>query len=133
MRFEAACSRLYQPSIAKNRIQYKCILPNSFSTAIKLTEEATSFLDTLGKFSEMSRLRISWTAPKAMAKEKRLYAMWTENLDNRKLVAELQNNVVEAQQQMHDRAERSDEVLADFEQQLVQINNDIEERIEQIV
>lgn len=79
----------------------------------------------------MAHLRISWTAPKAMAKEKRLYAMWSENKNNRQLVVELQKKVGEAQRQMHDRTEKSEHVLEEFKRRLELINQDNDERIEQ--
>lgn len=66
-----------------------------------------------------------------MAKEKRLYAMWSENKNNRHLVGELQKKVGDAQRQMHDRTERGENVLVEFERRLQQINKDNDERIEQ--
>lgn len=107
---------------------FQYIIPQLSSS--QLPVNALTFLDTLTEFQKMAKLRVFWTAPKAMAKEKRLYAMWMENQATRDLVADMHVKVDAAQRKIQNRKGQNEEVMTEYQKKLQLINDANHEKIQ---
>lgn len=65
-----------------------------------------------------------------MAKEKRLYAMWTENLVTKELVDELRIKVDTAQHQQKQKLKQNESILETYRKKVEELNAANDERIE---
>lgn len=97
---------------------------------MKLPSNALAFIETLRELGEIAKLRIFWTAPKIMAKEKRLYTMWTENLVTKDLVDELRAKVGAAQQQQEHKLTQNESIMEAYRHRVEQLNAENNSRIE---
>lgn len=100
------------------------------SLCLKLPSNALAFIETLRELGEIAQLRIFWTAPKIMAKEKRLYTMWTENLVTKDLVDELRAKVGAAQQQQERKLTQIESIMEAYRDRVEQLNAENNGRIE---
>lgn len=65
-----------------------------------LSDGALVFLRLLNDLKEVTEFRILMTAPKEMAKEKALHKMWTVNEWAKKQVADVKNQLTEAEKEL---------------------------------
>lgn len=87
----------------------------------------------MNQFRKIAQLRIFWTAPKAMAKEKRLHAMWTENISTSEMVQELHKKVDATQRLLQDRTMKSEGVMLEYQRQVVELNKQNTDTISKIM
>lgn len=96
---------------------------------IEIPFAAGRFSNQLRTLRDMAEYRITWTAPKAMAKERRLHDMWTENLEASVKVTELRARVQSDQETLKNKLSENVEQLEVREKKITQMNEENKELI----
>ena len=95
-----------------------------------ISENEMEFLESLRELRQLTEWRIMMTAPKAMAKEKLLHNMWTENEKIKVRIKELKMQLDKVEKKFNDNYEEKKNIIETNKTKIAELKQDSFETIQ---